>query len=429
MSSILLTNNLDLYYEIQSIIFELKFLGSFHDFFKDERAFNYILIDDNFLKNSSNTPITKLIEKYPSTPKYIISDQNDINQVEFYQSKGIENYILKDHNFLNRIEKHFKKLKIDNYKRFQMEDLIKGNSVQIKKIFNLIKKAASSTININITGETGTGKELVAKAIHQFSSKKHHKIVTINISSIPKDLIESELFGYEEGAFTGATKKRLGKFEEAKGGTLFLDEIGELPMNLQTKLLRVLQEGELSRLGGNEIIKTDIRLITATHKDLQNEVSNNNFREDLYYRILGLPIHLPPLRERKEDILEIAESFISKACEENDIQPIKKLSQNAIKKLTRYHFPGNIRQLKAIIELSTILSENTTIFESDILIENRKNELNLLQKERTLEEYNIEIIDHFLKKYQGKVNFVADKLAMSKSKIYKWINEGKLSKP
>ncbi|MBD0401298.1 sigma-54-dependent Fis family transcriptional regulator [Flammeovirga sp. EKP202] len=429
MNSILLSDNTNYYEILLPYLPALEVYTNVEDLNTEENV-EILIIDEEVILYHLEKNLKFIKNNFQQALKYIISRKNCIQNLERYNFNEIPHYILHDENFEDRIKKYFSSININTDKNnFTFSDLIKGNSPVVQKVFQLMKKASTSKITVNITGETGTGKELVARSIHENSQRKDKKMVAVNIASIPKDLIESELFGYEQGAFTGATQQRIGKFEEAKGGTLFLDEIGELPLDLQTKLLRVLQEGELTRLGGNELIKTDVRLITATHRDLYSEVGNNTFREDLYYRILGLPVHLPPLRERKEDIEELTDNFLSIVCKENNIKPQKKLGNSALKKLLNYNFPGNIRQLKAIIDLSVVLSSNYVISASDILIEDQKNDINLLEKERTLEEYNIEIIEHFLKKYSGKVNFVADKLVMSKSKIYKWIAEGKLTKP
>ncbi len=235
---------------------------------------------------------------------------------------GAYDYISKDHEtkerLLNSINnarnrtsliKEIDHLKKEISEKYEFEKSIIGTSPAIKRTFALLEKAVQTNISVSISGETGTGKELVAKAIHYNSKRKNKPFVAVNIAAIPRDLIESELFGHEKGAFTGAITRRIGKFEEAEGGTIFLDEIGEMDPNLQAKLLRVLQEREVTRIGGNQVIKLDVRIVAATHKDLAEEVKNGRFREDLYYRLLGLPIHLPPLRERGTDVLLIAKAL------------------------------------------------------------------------------------------------------------------------
>ncbi|AZQ61873.1 sigma-54-dependent Fis family transcriptional regulator [Flammeovirga pectinis] len=427
-------------YHLSQIILEnnnseedvIKYYSSFKDFFSSEVIPNVLFIDDTLINFDSIKKEIRQVKKKSSEVQLVaISNANDIDYADALIDCGFDFYLLNNDFFFKRLQKCLNSVRHNFFQLHastEISDIIKGDSEEIKKVFEVIKKASTTKINVNITGETGTGKELVAQAIHKQSTRNQNPFIAVNIAAIPKDLIESELFGHEEGAFTGATKRRLGKFEEAKNGTLFLDEIGELSLDLQTKLLRVLQENEVTRIGSNEVIKTDIRLVTATHKNLRNEVFENKFREDLYYRLLGLPLNIPPLRERKGDILNLAELFIEEACIYNKITPIKKLHADAQRKLVTYHFPGNVRQLKSLIELSVIISDFKTIRASDLLIENEEIEDISLKKERTLEEYNIEIIEYFLKKYKGKVNFVSDKLEMSKSKIYKLIQEKKLSK-
>jgi DNA-binding NtrC family response regulator len=286
----------------------------------------------------------------------------------------------------------------------------------MKKVFSLVEKALNSQITVSITGETGTGKELVAKAIHYNSARSKFNFVAVNTATIPRDLIESELFGHEKGAFTGAITRRLGKFEEASKGTLFLDEIAELDLNLQTKLLRVLQEKEFTRVGGTGIIKTDVRIIVATHKNLLEEVKKGSFREDLYYRLLGLPIQLPPLRERGNDIILLAKEFLDQSCKENKIQK-KSFTNTAKEKLLTYKYPGNVRELKAIIDLATIMSEHDQIMDTDFNFNIGKSSVDLFDEELTLAEYEAKIIRHYLNKYPNVVE-AAKRLGIGKSTIY-----------
>jgi DNA-binding NtrC family response regulator len=290
-----------------------------------------------------------------------------------------------------------------------------------------MEKAVRSNITISITGETGTGKELVAKSIHYNSSRKNQAFVAINVSAIPKDLIESELFGYEKGAFTGANQNKIGKFEEAHKGTLFLDEIGDMELSMQTKLLRAIQDGEFTRLGSNKVQKVNCRLIIATHKNLTQEVKKGNFREDLYYRLLGLPIHIPPLRERNNDIILLAQHFIKNFSEENNI-PIKELSMGAIQKLNEYHYPGNVRELQAIIDLAMVLSNTNVINENDINFNSVDGMHDLFIQELSLKEYDLQIVKVFLEKYHNDIPTVAEKLQIGKSTIYRILSDEKKEK-
>ena len=247
------------------------------------------------------------------------------------------------------------------------EDIMVGESSSIKEVFKLIGKVAASDASILVVGESGTGKELVARAIHKYSERASKPFVAINCAAIPDALLESELFGYEKGAFTGADRQKLGKFEEAQNGTLFLDEIGDLNITLQSKLLRVLQEGTLERLGGSKTIKVDVRIVAATNKNLENNIVNKSFREDLYYRLKVITISLPPLRIRKDDIPILVNHFFKKYSNicKNEVLNVH---PDAMKRLVEYHWPGNIRELENVIKRSIILAKGKVV-NPDILFE------------------------------------------------------------
>ena len=232
-----------------------------------------------------------------------------------------------------------------------------GDSDALKYVMFKIKQVAATDVAVLIEGETGTGKELIARAIHRESNRKDKKFIKVNCASIPENLIESELFGHEKGSFTGAIERRIGRFELANGGTLFLDEIGELPLNLQPKLLHVLQQGEFERIGSSKTIKTDVRIIAATNKVLEDEIKKGHFRNDLYYRLDVFPISVSPLRERKEDITPLVEHYI-KIYSLKLNRPIKMISKSAMKRLTNYSWPGNVRELENVIERAIINSHN-----------------------------------------------------------------------
>jgi DNA-binding NtrC family response regulator len=285
-----------------------------------------------------------------------------------------------------------------------------------------MEKAAKTNINVSICGETGTGKEVVAKAIHYNGDRKRKPFVAVNMAAIPKELIESELFGHEKGAFTGAVARKEGKFEEANGGTIFLDEIAELDLSLQSKILRVLQEREVIRVGGSEKVKLEVRLIIATHKKLAEEVSKGNFREDLYYRIIGLPIELPPLRDRGNDVLILARHFADEFAKENKLGAIS-ISGDAKEKLMKYNYPGNVRELKAMIDLAVVMSNGQEIVAEDISFSSTRSEESFINEEKSLRQYTCDIIKHFLKKYNDDVIAVAEKLDIGKSTIYKMIQQ------
>jgi two-component system response regulator AtoC len=240
-----------------------------------------------------------------------------------------------------------------------------GESAAIRAVYAVIEKVADTPSTVLITGESGTGKELIARALHEFSSWHAGPFIKINCAAIPKTLMESELFGYEKGAFTGAVGAKPGRFELAHGGTLFLDEIGEIPVEMQVKLLRVLQESEFERVGGIKTIKVDVRLVAATNRDLHAEVAASAFREDLYYRLNVVPIHLPPLRERREDIPLLVGHFIAKFNERLKKQ-ITGIDAEAVERLAGYHWPGNIRELENVIERTMLFGEGPTIRASDL---------------------------------------------------------------
>jgi two-component system response regulator AtoC len=377
--------------------------------------------------------LKKIQKRMPGTNVIIISAQENINTAIDLMKNGAYDYIMKAADTREKLSNVIKniretdQLRTENLllkdaikEKFNFRTLMKGNSREIDHVFELMDKAIQTQISVSISGATGTGKELVAKGIH-FNSKRSNKpFIAVNVSAIPDGLIESELFGHEKGAFTGADSRKTGKFEQANGGTLFLDEIADLDISLQAKLLRVIQERELVRLGGSETIPLDVRIITATHKNLANLIADGKFRKDLYYRLLGLPIELPPLRERGNDIILLAKFFVDEFCRENDMEP-KEISEEARRLLLSYHFPGNIRELKAIMELACVMT-NRNIIKANHLNMNIDNSVqNLLATEKTIEEYNQEIIKHFLNKYNHNVRLVASKLDVGKSTIYRML--------
>ena len=242
-----------------------------------------------------------------------------------------------------------------------------GNSKPIKDLKNQIKIAAPTSGWVLITGENGTGKELVARAIHQNSNRQACPFIEVNCAAIPEELIESELFGHEKGSFTGATTQRRGKFDQAHKGTLFLDEIGDMSLKTQAKVLRILQEHKFERVGGNKTIEVDVRVIAATNKDLEKEIADGRFREDLYYRLNVIPFHVPPLRERKADIPHLATHFLEYFCSKES-RDTKVLDEEAVQAIKSYSWPGNVRELKNLIERLVIMSPGNTITRTSAFI-------------------------------------------------------------
>jgi two-component system nitrogen regulation response regulator GlnG len=248
--------------------------------------------------------------------------------------------------------------------RYQLEKNIIGNSPAMRDIYKVVGKVAPSDVTVLIQGESGTGKELIARAIHFNSRRLGKPFIALNCAAIPKELLESELFGFEKGAFTGAIERKLGKFEQANGGTIFLDEIGDMPLDLQSKILRVLQEKEITRTGGNQNIPVDLRIVAATNQDLEEKVRSKTFREDLFYRLNVVPIRLAPLRERAEDIPLLVDYFLTKTCAELEA-PIKNCDKAACQLLIHYPWPGNVRELENTIKRAVILSSDPLLTPSD----------------------------------------------------------------
>jgi two-component system, NtrC family, response regulator AtoC len=372
-----------------------------------------------------------------SIPVIIISEQENIETAVELLKLGAFDYIVKSKDIRNRLlhiiqtlvkqkdlYERIEELQQEVERKYEFQHSIIGNSEALKKIFRLIEKAVETNITVSVTGETGTGKELVAKAIHFNSPRKSKSFVALNVAAIPHELIESELFGHEKGAFTGANTRRIGKFEEADGGTLFLDEIGEMPLTAQAKLLRAIQEKEIVRIGSNTVVKVECRIVVATHKNLAKEVQKGNFREDLYYRILGLPIELPALKDRDKDVLVSAKYFIEKFAKDNQVSP-KKLSDEAQQKLLAHKWPGNIRELKSVIELALVLGDDELVSADDIKLMTEDVLPQIMEKEITMREYSLSILDIYLKKYHNDIPLVAQKLDISQATIYRMLKEMK----
>lgn len=421
-------------YEVKRFENSAEFFNHLHE------GPDVVTLDYSLPDMAGDEVLKKIKDNHPNLQVVVISGQEDVATAISLLKNGAFDYIVKDDDTKDRIWNTLLHLKEINGLRQEVEvlkeqvaqkhiDLSKfiiGKSDGIMKICGLIEKASKTNITVSITGETGSGKEVVAKAIHYNSDRSKKPFVAVNVAAIPKELIESELFGHEKGAFTGAVTRRIGKFEEANNGTLFLDEIGELDINLQAKLLRVLQEKEVVRVGGNEVTKVNCRIIVATHKNLLQEVQNKTFREDLYYRLIGLPIHIPPLRERGNDIIILAKHFMDIFCKENSVAR-KSLSGEAQQKLLAYPFPGNVRELRSVIELSIVMADGEVI-EPQHLSLNATSSLNgMMNHEKSLKQYEIDIIQHYLDKYDRDVLLVAKKLDIGKSTIYRMIQAGEVA--
>ncbi len=350
-----------------------------------------------------------------------------------------------------------------------------GNSVPVVELRQIIKQVAPTDVTVLITGESGVGKEVVAREIHRYSKRKDKPLITVNCGAIPEGIIESELFGHEKGSFTGATETRKGYFEAAKGGTIFLDEIGELPLQTQVKFLRVIENGEYIKVGGTKAEFVDVRVIAATNKDLEHQISINAFREDLYYRLRSINIYIPPLRERKEDIQLLFDHFAIRFCKKNSIQ-YKGITIDAMDFILNYSWPGNIRQLKNFTESVLAINTDNPLTRDDVIkqlnipkselslpaplsnfreqdekqllfralfelktdimdIKSRLAEINssknadykendfLIPEDKletlTYDEFEQEILTHYWNKYHGNINRIAEKLKISNRTLYR----------
>ncbi len=414
----------------------VKVFQSGRDFLECMHEKPDIITLDYSLPDIAGEDLMRKIKDFdPSIPVLVISAQEKVGTAVKLLKLGAYDYITKDEetkerllNSINNARKNISLINELNYlkqeisEKYEFGKSIIGNSPAIKKVFELLEKAVKTNITVSIAGETGTGKELVAKAIHYNSQRKNKPFIPVNIAAIPKELIESELFGHEKGSFTGAFARRVGKFEEAQGGTIFLDEIGEMELSLQAKLLRVIQEKEVTRIGGNTTVKLDVRIIVATHRDLAEEVKKGAFREDLYYRLLGLPILLPPLRNRGNDIIILAKFFLDQFCVENNLGRMV-ITRHAQDKIMNYSWPGNVRELKSVVELACVMANAGEIVPDDIKFNSIAKEESFIREELSLKDYNYKIIQYFLEKYDNNVMKVAKKLDIGKSTIYRYIKE------
>jgi len=419
--------------------YEIKRFESPRDFFAALHENPDVVTLDYSLPDCDGAEVLKKIKEHnPDIRVIVISGQEDVATAINLLKNGAFDYIVKDDDTKDRLwnsilhlreisdlKQEVETLKSQVSRKYDFSQMILGKSESILKVFSLIEKAAKTNITVSVTGETGSGKEMIAKAIHYNSDRHKMPFVAVNVAAIPRDLLESELFGHEKGAFTGAVTRRIGKFEEADKGTLFLDEIGELDINLQAKLLRVLQEREITRIGGNAVTKIDVRIVVATHKNLLEEVKNKTFREDLYYRLIGLPILLPPLRERGNDILILAKHFTDAFCKDNKLEK-KAFSPEAQQKILQYPFPGNVRELKSVVELAAVMADEELIQAEHITLNTSASIADLLNREMTLKEFEIQILQHYLDKYEQDVLLVAKKLDVGKSTLYRMIQNGEL---
>ncbi|MEW6739692.1 MAG: sigma-54-dependent transcriptional regulator [Nitrospirota bacterium] len=402
-----------------------------------------VVVTDLRLPGADGIEVLKAVKNIAQdTGVIVITAFADVKTAVEAMREGAYDYISKPFDpaelliVLDRFIKH-RGLELENIRlkeevreKKQFERII-GISPVMQELFEKIDVIAKTDSSVMIYGESGTGKELVANAIHNLSARKDKPFVKINCAAIPETLLESELFGHEKGAFTGAIQRRKGKFEAADGGTIFLDEIGDMPISLQAKLLRVLENHTFERLGGNESLSVNVRIIYATRKNLKEEVKADKFREDLYYRINVLPITLPPLRERKEDVPLLVEHFVKTFGKETGKDSLT-VSPSAMERLMAYDYPGNVRELKHAIEMAVTFCRGNMIEPCCLPVEIRGNEINqgiaiLPCKDLPLTErvkaFEREIIAHILEETSGKKKEAAKKLGISRETLWRKLKE------
>jgi len=391
----------------------------------DEKKFHLVISEIKIPHIDGLEILSSVKSIYPETAFIVMTACGSIETAVNAMKMGACDYITKPFHFdemLLLVKNVFEKQRLSNEIRHLRNEVqtrysfgnIIGKNRRMQEVYQLISDVAETDATVLIRGETGTGKELVAKSIHFNSMRKNKVFVSLNCGALPETLLESELFGYEKGAFTGAMRQKIGKFEYADGGTVFLDEVGDLSPTTQIKLLRVLQERVIERVGGNDEIHVDVRIIAATHKDLEDEVENGRFREDLYYRLNVVPIWLPPLRERKEDMLLLTKHFLSK-CSQLLKKDITIISQEVINEMMSYDWPGNVRQLENLIERAIIMAKGNAIthidFSDNKKIKKADSSYAVLaefhpfkkSKERLIKDYEREYFINLLRKYRGNI--------------------------
>jgi len=412
-------------------VFKASSLNKARDIITKEEIFLF-LVDVILGDDDGIGFIPEIREKNPNSIIIMISGHATVKMAVDATQKGADDFLekpLSKEKLLITLNNFFKRLRLqekfsDLENQVYSKDLI-GQSEAMKNVIAQIDKVAPTNSKVLITGESGTGKEIVARMIHLNSNRKNEPYVKINCAAIPGELIEAELFGNEKGAYTGASERREGKFEQADNGTLLLDEIGDMSLPTQTKVLRVLQDGEFERVGGNTTIQTDVRIIAATNKDLKALVDEGIFREDLYFRLNVLPIHIQPLRERTEDIPLLVNHFLKHFCNQNNRSKIE-LTENAMKKIQEYHWPGNVRELKNLIERMVIMAEGKTIDLDQLPTEISQPAFEVAKAfadHKTLRDVRdnveTEYIKYCMEKFDGNVAKLAEVLQIERTYLYK----------
>ena len=331
-----------------------------------------------------------------------------------------------------RLERENRMLLDQVQRQYGFENLI-GSGPAMRRVFETIQKVAETDLTVLVRGDSGTGKELVAQALHNRSSRKSRPFVAVNCAAISRELVESELFGHEKGAFTGADARRQGRFEVADGGTIFLDEIGDMPLETQAKVLRVLQEHSFERVGGSRPIQVDVRVVAATHRNLEEQVQNGGFREDLYYRLKVVDVTLPPLRERSEDVPALAQRFLEQVNERLGREK-QRISEEAMARLVQHPWPGNIREVRNVVEQASVLASGNVIEESDLHLDGREmspagpvQDMSALPfseaKKRTVEQFERDFLLRALRATGGNISRAAESIGMVRQSLQQKIRE------
>ncbi len=343
---------------------------------------------------------------------YLTKPNINLDELELVIQRGLDGRRLQTENVTLRSQ-------LD--KKFGMENII-GASAPMQQVFEIVQQVAPSRATVLITGETGTGKELIAHALHNLSPRKNGPFVAVHAAALPSTLLESELFGHEKGAFTGAVERRIGRFEMADGGTLFLDEVGEIEPAMQVKLLRVLEERRFERVGGTKTIESDVRLVAATNKDLKKLVSGGKFRDDLFYRLSVVSVVLPPLRERREDIALLVSAFLEQCSRENN-KPVREITQEALNVLMAYDWPGNVRELRNTIEQMVVLSRTERLTLRDVPAAVRGGadltKISVVRAGMTVEQAERQLIVQALKESAGNRTRAAQKIGVSRRTLHR----------
>ncbi|HNY49288.1 MAG TPA: sigma-54 dependent transcriptional regulator [Smithella sp.] len=399
-----------------------------------QKSFDLILMDIRMLNVSGIEALEQIRIINPVVPVIIMTAYASVETAVNAMKKGAYDYLTKPLDFdelkiviarateHNRLKLENENLKIRLERQFDRQNII-GRSLPMSRLLETVAQVAPTEATVLITGESGTGKEIIANAIHYNSPRKQASFVKINCAALTETLLESELFGHEKGAFTGAERRREGKFVQAHGGTLFLDEVSEMSRAMQVKLLRVLQEREVTRVGGSELLKIDVRVIAASNKDLKDEIQKGNFREDLFYRLNVVSLNVPPLRERREDIPLMAQHFLDVFAGRNH-KAIRGFTPRALEKIMAYHWPGNIRELMNAVERAVILARADVLDEEEIalIMEDRGGKEDITVPERSLPNLSLEDIEkqsilEMLKNCGGNKSETARRLGITRKTL------------